>query len=142
MVRRDTIPTSLENAYVHVTFREHTRINAWGVGPSTPTIRQFEYHAQTDDQGFFGFPPVSTRYWDPLLFGRHHYISGPIIRTVAEEPGAFIVNLTPKEYASHVREGTTFHNQPYLISTNSVFVGKGKTKMKESANQEVEAIRR
>lgn len=128
VVRRENgKPQPVPEAFVYLTFEEGYTINALGVGPSHITVKRYDYHAQTDQDGRFLFPPVTVHYWSPILFGHPHYIRQPKMTPVATQDWTYIVRLVPTNANCYVSGGTTFGNQPFIIPTNSVFVGKGLT---------------
>jgi len=126
VVRRENgKPKPLPDAFVYLTFEEGYTINAFGVGPSHITVRRYDYYAQTDQEGRFLFPPVKVRYWSPIFFGHPHYITRPKMTPVSTQDWTYVVKLVPPDANCYVSGGTTFSNQPFIIPTNSVFVGKG-----------------
>lgn len=128
VVRRENgKPQPVPDAFVYLTFEEGYTINALGVGPSHVTVKRYDYHAQTDQDGRFLFPAVTVHYWSPILSGHPHYITQPKMTPVATQDWTYIVRLVPTNANCYVSGGTTFGNQPFIIPTNSVFVGKGLT---------------
>jgi hypothetical protein len=120
VVRPHSIPVT--NAYVHMSFREYSNINAWFVGPSTKTYKRYDFHTQTDEQGSFRFPAQSIRYLSPILLGKEHHMSRPQVRVICDPfSDVYIVNSQPTNFVFK-----SVGAQPYmgLIPTNSVFVGK------------------
>ena len=126
VVRRENgQPTPDTNALIYLSMGVHYRMNAWGVGPSTVTVRQYDYYAQPDENGAFLFPNMHGRYWSPIVFGHPRYIAPPTLTPISTKEGAWIVDVMPTNSGHYLHEGTTFHNRPFLIPTGAVFVGRG-----------------
>ena len=118
VVRPHSIPVT--NAYVHMSFREYSNINALFVGPSTKTHKRYDFHTQTNSDGSFRFPDQSVRYFSPILIGKEHHMSRPQVRVICDPFSyVYIVNAQPTNFVF-----MSLGAQPHmgLIPTNSVFV--------------------
>lgn len=122
VVRAHSIPVT--NAYVHMSFREYSNINALFVGPSTKTHKRYDFHTQTDSDGSFRFPAQSVRYFSPIFPGKEHHMSRAKVRVICDPfSHVYIVNAQPTNF---LFESLGAQPNMGLIPTNSVFVRSAK----------------